>query len=243
MTAVPDPFTDDVGAYLLGALEDDEQAAFEDHLQGCERCRRDIARLSVARDALPGSVEQVAPPARVKAALMEQVRAEAVSGSETETETGARVRRSRWRDRLLARPALAGVMAAVVLALGVAAGVLVGAIGGEDPDARTVAAVVDQTRMPQGQGSLVVHADPDDGAQLRVEDMQPPPNGKVYEVWIKRGSRVTPASLFTVDHSGKGTAAISEDVHDADAIMVTREREGGADQPSEPPVMTVAVAS
>jgi hypothetical protein len=131
----------------------------------------------------------------------------------------------------------------VVLAVGIAAGALVGAIGGDDRDARTVAAVVDQTRMPQGKGSLVVHADPDDGAQLRVEDMQPPPNGKIYEVWIKRGSRVTPASLFTVDHNGKGTAAISEDVHDADAIMVTREREGGADQPSEPPVMTVAVSS
>jgi len=232
-----DRFTDDVGAYLLGALEPSEHEAFEDHLSGCEDCRDEVARLSVARDALPRSVEQVAPPPALKASLMDTVRAEAAP------EAAPAPRRSRWREMFLARPALAAAAAAVLLAVGVGAGALVGTIGGGDDGARTVAAVVDQTRMPSGKASLVLPKDGEAGAQLRVEGMQPPPEGKVYEVWIKRGNRVTPSSLFTVETDGSGTAAIPENVHDADAVMVTREREGGAKTPSEPAVVTVAVSS
>jgi anti-sigma-K factor RskA len=233
----PDRFTDDVGAYLLGALEPSERDAFEHHLDGCEECRDEVVRLSPARDALPRSVDQMAPPPSLKASLMETVRAEAAR------DAAPAPRRSRWREALLARPAFAAAAAAVLLAVGIGAGVLVGAPGGGDDGARTVAAVVDGTRMPSGEASLVLPEDGEDGAQLRVEGMQPPPEGKVYEVWIKRGTRVTPSSLFTVDSEGNGTAAIPEDVHDADAVMVTREREGGARTPSEPPVMTVSVPS
>ena len=77
MTPHDDRFMDDVGAYLLGALDNDELVLFEDHLEGCDRCQLDVARLSVGRDALPRSVDQLAPPPALKAALMETVRAEA----------------------------------------------------------------------------------------------------------------------------------------------------------------------
>ena len=35
-----------VGAYLLGALDDDEMTAFEEHLAGCERCGTELDELS-----------------------------------------------------------------------------------------------------------------------------------------------------------------------------------------------------
>ena len=66
---------DDVGAYLLGALNDLERQAFERHLRGCAECQEELARLRPAADALPGSVQQFEPPARLKASLMEVVRA------------------------------------------------------------------------------------------------------------------------------------------------------------------------
>ena len=237
-----DRFTDDVGAYLLGALDASELDAFETHLEGCERCRRDVKRLSVARDALPRSVDQFAPPASIKAALMETVRAEAARSSTTVAES----RRPHWRERLLARPSFAAAAAAVVLAVGVALGALVGAPGGGDDGdegARTLSAVVDQTRMPAGKASLVLPEDGAPGGHLRVEAMQQPQNGKVYEVWVKRGDRVTPSSLFTVGRDGDGTAAIPDDLRDADAVMVTREPNGGSKKPSEPPVVVVSVKS
>ena len=38
---------------------------------------------------------------------------------------------------------------------------------------------------------------------------------------------------------GDGAAAVTEDLEDADAVMVTREQAGGAKAPSEKPVITV----
>lgn len=36
----------DVGAYLLGALDDEEMSRFEEHLAGCEECGRELDELS-----------------------------------------------------------------------------------------------------------------------------------------------------------------------------------------------------
>ena len=39
---------DDVGAYLLGALNDEEREAFERHLRECDECRDEFERLQPA---------------------------------------------------------------------------------------------------------------------------------------------------------------------------------------------------
>ena len=89
---------DDVGAYLLGALNDLERQAFERHLRGCAECQEELARLRPAADALPGSVQQFEPPARLKASLMEVVEREA-------RVTELPRRRSRARGRFTHAPA------------------------------------------------------------------------------------------------------------------------------------------
>jgi anti-sigma-K factor RskA len=237
-------FSNDVGAYLLGALEPGELRSFEQHLERCAICQEDVARLEIARDALPASVEQHSPSPELKASLMETVRAEAAEPRTAPAPPAGQ--RSRWRDLVLVRPRIAAAAAALMIALGVAAGALVGALGGDtQPDSNTVAANVDRARMPAARGSLVIPADADDkgGSILRVEGMQAPQAGHVYEVWVKRGKTIVPSSLFTVDHEGHGTAAIPHKLAGADAVMVTREPEGGSRQPSEPPVLTVPLAS
>jgi len=70
-------WADSIGAYLLEALPDDEREGFEAHLADCPTCRRDIDELRVAADALPMSVEPVAPPAALQGRVMTVVRAEA----------------------------------------------------------------------------------------------------------------------------------------------------------------------
>jgi anti-sigma factor RsiW len=64
---------DDVGAYLLGALNELERQAFERHLRDCDECREEIERLRPAAEALPGSVDQMAPPPGLKKRLMAEV--------------------------------------------------------------------------------------------------------------------------------------------------------------------------
>ncbi|GGP05639.1 zf-HC2 domain-containing protein [Nonomuraea glycinis] len=37
---------DEVAAYVLGVLDDDEHEAFERHLDGCERCQAELMELA-----------------------------------------------------------------------------------------------------------------------------------------------------------------------------------------------------
>ena len=48
---------DDVAAYLLGALNEDERGAFERHLRECDECQDEFDRLQPAAEALPASVQ------------------------------------------------------------------------------------------------------------------------------------------------------------------------------------------
>ena len=46
-------------------------------MESCPQCRHEVERLRPAAEALPRIVEQVAPPARLKASLMAVVESEA----------------------------------------------------------------------------------------------------------------------------------------------------------------------
>src|SRR5262245_40806798 len=72
-----DQWTDSLGAWLLGALPEDEAAGFQRHLDECSVCRDDAAALQVAVDALPASPEPRTPPPALKARIMAVVESEA----------------------------------------------------------------------------------------------------------------------------------------------------------------------
>jgi Anti-sigma-K factor rskA/Putative zinc-finger len=228
-------YRDEIGAYLLGALTDLERQAFERHVAGCAECRDELERLRPAADALPRSVEQVEPPPRLKSALMEVVDREARERSGVR----AAPRRRPWRMRL---PSLAGVrpvLVAAALALGVVVGFGVAQLAGGGEDTRTVAATVDETRLPDASGSLRIHGDGEDGAILRVQGMPSPGGGRVYQAWVQRDGTVAPQPTFEVSGDGGGAVAVPEDLSEAEAVLVTREARGGARAPSEQPVIRV----
>jgi anti-sigma-K factor RskA len=244
-------FEDDIGAYLLGALADGEQDAFERHLAGCHVCQDEVDRMRAAADALPRSVEQYDPPPALKAALMEQVYADAPA----DAAAPATPRKSLAERLGLAgglrglTPQLAVAATALVLAVGVVAGYGASQLGGggggggdHDPvgRARSVAAAVDATRVGSGKATLVV-PDGGAGAQLRVAAMPQTRTGRVYQVWLQRGGRVEPGPLFSVDENGNGVGAVPGDLDGVKAVLVTRERAGGARQPTEAPVVRAKV--
>ena len=200
---------DDMGAYLLGALNDLERHAFERHLRGCPECQEELERLRPAADALPGSVEQLAPPPGLKRRLMAEV------------EPARRV-----PNRLLA------VAAAVVIALAVAFGAT--QLGGGGEGTRTVTATVAKA-MPGAGGRLEVEGD---HATLRLHDMPELSRTRVYQVWFRHGDRMVPARTFEVGSTGAGHVQLP-DVRKVDGVYVTREDRGGARVPSEDPIVSV----
>jgi anti-sigma-K factor RskA len=220
-------YRDDIGAYLLGALSERERQAFERHLGGCRDCQEELERLRPAADALPGSVEQFQPPPRLKASLMEVVEREAQAEQPAPRRRRRRFLRPAARPRFL-RPALA---AAVVL-IGLVVGFAVAQLGGDET--RTVAATVDRA-MRQAGGSLRID---DDRATLRLHDMPDLGGARVYQVWLQHGDRLVPARTFEVGESGAGRVEL-RDLRDADGVYVTREPRGGAQVPSEDPIVSV----
>jgi anti-sigma-K factor RskA len=103
MTA-PDPFVHDDAAYVLGALSDDERAAFEAHLATCADCRARVAEIRGVPALLAGitaaDLAEEAPPETLLPGLMR------------------RAHRRRGRQRLLVG-GLGAVAAACLIALAV----------------------------------------------------------------------------------------------------------------------------
>jgi len=218
-----------IGAYALGAMPELEAQVFERHLMSCEECQEELPRLNQAVEALPRSVTPHKPPPSLKASLMDVVKAEAA-------QRPAPVRRRRFALPQL-RPAIAWAAAACVLAVGVGYGLA--ELGQDDgSQERTLSAQVDDQRVPGANASLSVS---DSGSVLSVEGMPDAGPGRVYEVWVERDGDVEPASIFDVNDSGSGAAAVPGSLDDVDAVMVTREKQGGVDQPTEMPVIRVDV--
>jgi anti-sigma-K factor RskA len=230
-------FEEDLAAYLLGALGDDEARAFELHLHSCASCQAEERWLRGAVDVLPSSIEQLEPPPQLRARLMEKVHEEA-AGSQAATAERAPKRRSGGFGRgwsFALRPAVALATIAIVVA-GVA-GYVIGN-GGSGAGSSTVAARP-TPQQPQARATIVRTGD---AAVLRVQRLAALEPRHVYEVWLVRAGSTTPepSSLFAVRRDGTGEAGMS-DLDDVRQVMVTSEPEGGSPAPTSKPVLTVAL--
>jgi anti-sigma factor RsiW len=219
-------YRDDVGAYLLGALNELERQAFERHLSGCSECQEELARLRPAAEALPGSVVQLAPPPGLKTRLMAEVHGDA--SAEGERDGAVRPRRRLFGG--LRIPRMAYVAAALLLGLVIGFGVA--QLGGDD--SRTVAVTVAKA-MPEAGGTLQISGN---DATLRLHGMPELSAARVYQVWIQHGDRMVPARTFEVGSNGRGDVDLPS-VDDAQGVYVTREARGGAQVPSENPIVSV----
>jgi anti-sigma-K factor RskA len=235
---------ENVGSYVLHALPDDEYRDFTSHLDECPDCRREIADLQMAADALPLATDQIAPPPELKDRIMAVVRAEAelltAAGARADEPPPAepRTERRRWWSRplLSLRPLPAAGLATAVLALGVAGGALL--TGGDDT--RTVPAKVTLASAPTARASLDVTGN--DG-RLNVSNFPSAGGDRVYQVWlVKGGGKPASAGLFRVPGDGRATFAIPESMKGVSQVMVSVEPGGGSDQPTSKPIVAASMA-
>ncbi|MDX6727866.1 MAG: hypothetical protein QOK49_2671 [Baekduia sp.] len=231
---------DDAGPWVLGALDDDEAAAFATHLESCQACRDAVAQVQPVADVLPMAAPQVVPPQALKDRIMAVVESEAqllrAAGPEADrpppraTEPSGR---PSWRRRL--RPMPAAVLATALLALGVAAGVLLSAGGGSTT-----------TRPGFGPTGAEVALRVSNGShgELDLQHMPAPPPGRVYQVWLVTG-RHQPRpthTLFTVPSDGRARVDILESLKGTDKVLVTAEPSGGSSRPTSAPVVGADLA-
>lgn len=218
-------YEDDLAAYLLDALPADEARDFERHLDGCARCRERARWLQGSVEMLPVAIEQIEPPPELRERLMRTVHAEAAA-----TAPAQRKRRA-WRDLFaLPRPWIAAT-AALLVAVAIGAYALGSAGDGQE----TVTA---RAEAPAGVEATVERSG-DEGI-LRVAGLEQRTDG-IYEVWIARGSKIEPSTLFQVHRDGTGAAAIPRGLDGADQVMVTLEPRGGSAKPTRAPIIVANI--
>jgi hypothetical protein len=133
---------------------------------------------------------------------------------------------------------------ALATATALAAGLAIGALainGGTNTVTRTQtiqAAVATPgyhaTAALQKAGSHVV---------LVVTGMPAPPPGRIYEVWLERGTHAPQPTdvLFSVTHSGGGSVGVPENLEGVSKVLVTAEPLGGSLKPTREPVIVASI--
>lgn len=226
---------DSLGAYALGALPESERAFVAAHIESCPICAEDSSSLQRAATRLIDVVPVLEPPPELRDRIMAVVEPEAAllraASSPPEEVRVSTTRRPRasWLDALSLRWASA---AAALLILGGAIGASVFDSSGT-PDTRTLAADV-------GRGHAWVEMQ-DGKAHLVVNRLAPPGDGKVYELWVQRGTeRPRPASadlaesVFVVR---SGRVEIPARLEKGDRVLVTAEPSGGSRVPTAAPLV------
>jgi anti-sigma factor RsiW len=220
------------GAYALHALDPDEARAYEGHLAHCARCRADLAALGQTATALAYAADGPEPPTGLRDRIL--------SAAASERENVVPLR-PRWAVPA-AVTAVAAVAATVALAIWVTS--LSNRLGSErdarQAQERAAAIVGDpaarRVGIEGGRGSLVVT--PTGQGALVLSRLDPAPNGKTYEAWVAEGGSPKPAGTF--DGGGDVTTfALSRPVPNGATVLVTVEKAGGTDLPTQMPFVTV----
>jgi len=212
---------ENAAAYVLGALEPSEAEAFRRHINECAACRDEVAAYEQITEALPAEIGRPEVPRDLRRRVMREVRAT----PKTVPERRAHTVRAPTRFSLAWGGALAAGVVAVIVAI---------VIGGSGSSGtRTVQASVGsaELRVAGGRGDLVVHRLP------RL------PAGRIYEMWVQRGSAApTPTgTLFSTRADGSANVGVPGSLDGVSRVMVTQEPAGGTLAPTSAPVIVAPV--
>jgi anti-sigma-K factor RskA len=238
-------WSEDLAAYMLGALEPEQAAELESHAEGCERCRAEIRWLTPALDALPEGVERLEPPRQLRSRLMAEVRADAGQGAGAAgvgraAPRGLLDRASDWLRDLGSGPMglrpVAGVAVALLVVVAVAGFAIGGGIGSGSDSAKTSTVVAGQA--PGVTAKMVREGD---SGTLHLANVRKLPSDRVLEAWVQRGGEVEPVqALFVPDREGQASTKLP-DMNGVEAVMVTTEPPGGSKSPTSSPIVTVSI--
>jgi Anti-sigma-K factor rskA, C-terminal len=161
----------------------------------------------------------VAPPPELKERILAQARSERPNVVPLQ-------RRRNWTAPLAATAAIAAA-AAVVL------GIWAASLQDSKDPLESVLSKPGARLVSMGPSGSVAIA-PDGDAVLAVS-VGRAPAGKTYEAWVIQGGKAKPAGLFP-GSAGTSIVELNRSVPTGSVVAITREREGGVQQPTTKPL-------
>lgn len=223
------------GAYALDALDDDERAVFEEHLQGCERCTDEVAGLRLTAAELSRTTE-TAPPPQLRAdvlAAISQVRPLAPVADNVIALHRARAARSVWQ---LVAAACALVAIAVSgwgytqhrnaeRASSARSSTVQQLLQAPDLRAST-------TALAQGSGTVLYSAR-EHRVMLIGHGLPTLSSGKTYQLWmLPSDGKAVSGGTFHTDQSGDAQVPVTGDLTGVVRMAISVEPAGGSAQPT-----------
>lgn len=210
--------------YALHAVTDDERAEIErlvaDAPKSVRAAFHDEVRLVRETMAQISAFTAIEPPAYLRDQLLAAVQVPSTP-------------RFRWRNTVLA--AAAAVIVAVV-AVGIGISLRPAPIPSTaeqifaSADVRTVSGA-----LPAGGTATVVYSPEQDAGVLVMNNVPPPPSGRVYQMWLVGADGPQSAGTMTAADVGPTTKAVLPDLNHSRTLAFTVEPTGGSKQPTTTP--------
>jgi anti-sigma-K factor RskA len=252
-------------ALALGSIDEADRLELEAHLAGgCATCERELAALSAGVVALAMSVPPVAPPATLRARVLDRLGAESPRRSSRAIRLGGR---PPSRPAIWAWGAAAALLAATTLVAWREVERLRARLAsGERQIARLresledekrwgalldspTARLVDFAPTPDGARALRARAayDPASGRALIVFESLTAPPGSDFELWAIRDAGPSSLGLIRPDAAGRAVLRLEglQEPGAVQAFAVSLEGKGGSPDPRRPlgPVVMVGRVS
>lgn len=230
------------GAYALDALSPSEAALFEEHLEGCDPCRAEVAEFREVAARL-GAQTAEQPPTTLRDRVLthaDRTRQEPPPPTPAQERSGnvTPLRRRRWVSGLLAAAAVALV-----------AGVIGVQVVEDEPERQTPVLAQPAAEVFSAADAESVSVRTDNGGTLRVavseergemavdaRSLPDPGEGRVYQLWTGHGDEMIDAGVLQPTDTGAAMPLPEP----GDTVNVTVEPRGGSVQPTSEPIVTVA---
>lgn len=227
------------GAYAIDALDPEERLLFEAHLRRCPTCQAEVDSLRETGAAMSADAA-TNPPDTLRDSVLAGI--ETVRPAPPLTAPGPEpLHHRRRRIRGLGGTPL--LMAAAVVLIAVVGLTWWQPWWDSNAPAPTAAERVmtatDATRTTQtfsgGAKATLVLSRSEGKAVIVTDDMAPPPQGKVYELWLQSPEGdMLPAGLMP--KAPDATVVLDGDASSATGVGITVEPEGGSRAPTSEPI-------
>jgi anti-sigma-K factor RskA len=247
-------FEELAAGYVLGALEPDDEHAFQQHLGGCSACEANVRELEAVVGELAYAVPPADPPDTLWAGIRREIGPEAARRTAIPAAPGPPAGAGARRLRLLpALAAAAAILLVVVLSLWnlnlrdqnavyrdrVAALERATQLA-NDPTASLV--TLDDQPGTTGAQATVIASTRQDRGVLLIENLPPLQRNRVYELWGIPGGRIPDAekALVFVPLRRQGTQALQFEVpiQPGTVFAITEEpAPDGSEKPTSDPLL------